>query len=235
MLTFPTALFAPTSMIADLVGASVAGQRSLSGITQSALFSGGPFWVFEFGEAVLWDRAKFNTWRAIAAQSDSGATPFIVPVCDRKHQPFIDPKRPAGVGNGDDSVFSDGATWAGEYIEASIDGTAALRATQLAINIAGGRDLIGGEFFTIWHLTKGQRMYEVTRILSQGGGSAVINIRPGLREATAADIPLDFDNPRCTMGVAGGMAAILEMLKRGKSPTIRFVESFAPVDDPIPA
>jgi hypothetical protein len=231
MLTFPTGYFSPSSLVAGLSGAATGGPRSLSGIPQSAMTSGGGFWTFRFGEAILWDADKFKVFRAIAARSDSGATPFVVPICDRLHQPFVDPKRPAGVGNGDDSVFSDGATWAGEYITASIVGSAALRATRLTISIVGGKALTGGEFFTGWHLTKGQRMYEITRVFSQVGAIADVEIRPPLREATAAAFPIDFDNPRCAMSVLGGMDPILEMLKRGRSPDIVFVESFAPVED----
>lgn len=234
MLTFPTALFSPSSLAARLVGGAVTGGQSLSGITQFAMTTGGPSWVFEFGEAPLWTKETFNTWEAVAAATDNGATPFVVPVCDRRRQPFVDPKRGEGVGDGDDSTFSDGALWSAEYITASVVGSASLRATRLNISITGiaPEGLVGGEHFTIWHLTKGQRMYRVARVVEQDteAHTATIDIRPPLREATADGITLDFDNPRCVMRINGDMGAILEMLRFGKSPQIQFVESFAPVE-----
>ena len=230
MLTFPTGLFVPSALTPELVGASVSGGQSLSGLAQNAATSGGGFWQITFGEAVLWDRNKFNTWRAIAAQSDGGATPFIVPLCDRVHQCFLPSqvKRGVGIGNGDDTRFSDGALWPAEYITATIPASAALRTTNLNIAIAGGAALTGGEFFTIWHATKGQRLYCVTQVNSQGDGLANITIRPPLREATASGVTLDFDNPRCQMNVVGQIAPTLEQLRFGKSPTLKFVENFQP-------
>jgi hypothetical protein len=132
-LTFPTALFSPSSLRASLVGGTVSSGQSLSGITQFAMAAGGAYWQFEMGESTLWTKEKLNTWEAIAAATDNGATPFVVPLAQRRRQPFTDPKRDAGVGNSDDSTFSDGALWPAEYITASIVGSAALRATRLSI------------------------------------------------------------------------------------------------------
>lgn len=227
--TFPTAFFAPRGLTPRLVGASSAAGRSLSGITQRAMTSGGGYWMFDFDNVTLWTREKWKTFMAFMGLTDFGATPFIVPLCDRRGGPFADPKRGAGVGNSDDSTFSDGATWAGELIEASLDGSAALRATTISILIAGAADLQGWEPFTIWHLGMGQRMYEIVRVRSQGGGAATIDIRPPLREACADGVTLDFDNPRCTMCAVGDVAASLEDLRFG-SAKVSFVETFMPVE-----
>jgi len=227
VLTFPTALFKPGTLRKRIVGASIGGGQSVSGVSQSAATSAGGHWVFELEGVNLWDRAKFNTWEGIAAIEDNGATQFVVPICDRIHQPFGDPKRLLGIGNGDDSVFDDGALWAAEQITASITGSAALRATRLTI--ACDHTVEVGNHFTGWHLAKGQRMYRIAQVHGQGGGSADISIRPPLRQATSDGFPLDFDNPRSVMTVQGDMSATLEMLKRG-SGKVTFQESFGPVD-----
>jgi hypothetical protein len=232
MLTFPTALFAPSGLKASLQGVAKDGGQSLSGITQYAMTTGGGFWTFDMDEAVLWDTNKFNVWEAVAARADNGATPFVVPVCERRRQPFGNPKRPPPIGFFDDSVFADGALWAGELCSAVLTGTAALRATLISFthSFPAGAFLRGGEHFTVWYPTRGQRMHRITRVLSDADGTASVEIRPPLREACAADTPLDFDNPRCVMLCPGDMGALLEMFKRGKSPKVRFVESFAPVE-----
>lgn len=232
MLTFPTALFAPGTLKATLVGGSLSGGASMSGIQQFAMTTGGPYWSFELGQAALWTKELLNTWEAIAGAADNGATPFVVPVCDRRRQPFTDPKRLPGVGDSDDTSFSDGALWSAETITASIVGSAALRATRLNVSIVGGVPLIGGEQLTGWHLTRGQRMYRVIRVIDQDveAGTATIDIRPPLREATPDGFPLDFDNPRCVMRINGDMGATLTLLRFGQSPQIQFVEDFSPVE-----
>jgi hypothetical protein len=91
--------------------------------------------------------------------------------------------------------------------------------------------MTGGEHFTVWHNTKGQRMHRVIRVIEQdtGAGTATVDIRPPLREATIADITLDFDNPRCVMRCAGDMGAQVDLLRFGKG-SVTFVEAFAPVE-----
>lgn len=231
MLTFPTVLFAPNGLKASLIGGTVSGGQALSGISQFAMTSGGPMWSFTFGDALLLTKEKLNTWEAIAAATDNGATPFVVPVAQRRRQPFLTSKLPDGVSDSDASTFSDGALWTMSEITASIVGSAALRATRLNISITGGVPLIGGELFTAWGLTKGQRMHIITRVIAQDleANTATIDIRPPLREALSADTPLDFDNPRCVMRVNGDMGAQVDLLRFGKG-SVSFVETFAPVE-----
>lgn len=232
MLTWPTALFSPPGMTPRMTGASQSGGQSVSTISQYGHTSGGGLWIFEFAETPLLTPVLFKVWQAIARRSDNGATPFVVPLCDRRSQPFIDPKRPAGIGFGDDSVFADGALWAGEQITASIVGSAALRATSLRLSVAGGKDLEGGEYFTVWHSLMGQRLYEIVGIDDQVDSTTwEVETRPPLRQATPADIVVDFDNPRCQMRADGDLSASLEMLKRGRAPQVRFVEDFRPATD----
>jgi hypothetical protein len=230
MLTFPTGLFCPAGLTPRLLGGALAGGQSLSGLTQYAMTTGGPYWAIDFANVVLWDLDKYKTWAAVAAACDNGATPFVVPLCDRRSQPFTNPKRDVGIGNGDDSKFGDGALWSAEYITSTLIGTAALRATSLHIACAGGKPLEGGEHFTIWGLERGQRMYRVITAAQRDDDTWDITIRPPLREALADGVTLDFDNPRCVMRVDGDMSATLDMLKRG-SGQVRFVETFRPVGE----
>jgi hypothetical protein len=224
MLTFPTAFFAPQGLQPRPVGASTNSGGSLSGLTQFAATAGGFHWEVDLTGVALWTREKTLVWRAIELASDGGATGFVVPLCDRIHQPFANPKR-LTTGFRDDAVFSDGALWVADQITAATVGAGALRATSLTISFVGPAPLIGGEKFTVWHPTKGQRLYGVKSLVDNGDGTLTIQFRPPLREAMLAGDTLDFDNPRCVMRVDGDMSAALELLKRGTG-AVKFVETF---------
>lgn len=232
MLTFPTGLFAPAGLTPRSAGASTSGGSSVAGIPQLAHTSGGGLHIIEFSNVVLWDADKYKTWRAFQLASDNGATPFIVPLCDRRSQPFLDPKKEPGTGNSDSSTFSDGALWGSGQITAAIIGSAALRATSAHIACIGGTTNLIGSAFTIIHIAMGTRLYLVTSVSEREDGTFDIKFRPPLREATPDGVTLDFDDPRCQMCVSpdSDPAPTLEMLKRG-SAQVKFIENFRPVTD----
>lgn len=229
MKTFPTAKFAPAGFQPRRIGGSQSQGQSMSGIGQSAMTTGGHLWGLEFSKVIMWDAELYKTWDAFCSASDNGATPFVVPMCTRRSQPFLNPKKPTGVGNSDDSSFSDGALWGGGQITAAIIGSAALRATSAHIACTGGTDDLVGSFFTGWHAGLGQRLYNITGSSKRDDGTFDITFRPPLREATPDGFNLDFDDPRCQMVVAPGSdpSASLEMLKRGTA-SVSFVEDFRP-------
>lgn len=229
MKTFPTAKFAPAGFQPRRIGGSQSQGQSTSGIAQTAMTTGGFMWGIEFSKVVLWDAAPYRAWEAFCSSTDNGATPFIVPFCNRRAQPFLNPKKPDGVGNSDDSAFSDDALWGDGQIAAAMIGSAALRATSAHVACVGGIDDLVGTWFTGWHARLGQRAYHVTGCSKRGDGTFDITFRPPLREATPDGFPLDFDDPRCQMAIAPGSdpSASLDMLKRG-SASVSFVEDFRP-------
>lgn len=232
MLTFPTDLFAPGGFQPKRIGGSFTGGASVSNIPQSAMTTGGFLWGVDFSKVILWDIAKYKIWESFVSRSDSGATPFVMPLCIRLVQPFTNPRKEPGTGNSDSSTFSDGALWGSGQITAAIIGSAALRATSAHISCVGGVDLTGGEFFTVWHSLVGQRLYHVSTASKREDGTFDITFRPPLRQATPDGINLDFDDPRCQMQVAPNSdpSAPLDMLKRG-SAQVSFIESFRPATD----
>lgn len=232
MLTFPTALFAPVGLTVRRQGGAFSGGQSVSGIGQSAMTSGGHLWVVDFSKVAVWDVRRFKIWESFCSASDNGASPFVVPLCNRRVQPFTTPKKDPGTGNSDSSTFSDGALWGSGILTAAIIGSAALRATSAHISCIGGVDLTGGEYFTGWHVTVGQRLYQVKTAAKREDGTFDITFRPPLREATPDGFNLDFDDPRCHMQVSPNSdpSATLDMYKRG-SAQVSFIESFRPATD----
>lgn len=215
---FPTRLFSPSSLKPSLVGAAQSGGLNLAGEALFADLSGGGRWQIDFGESTLWTPALVKPWRQLAAAADNGATPILVPLADRLHQPLTpELTTPDTFGL---SVWVDDATaWAADQVTAALTADAALRATQIHFDFDAPVALVGGEHFSILHEAWGWRLYRIRRVISGGlgtGDATVCEIRPPLREASATDTALNFDSPRCTMRVEGDMDATVEMLKFGK-------------------
>lgn len=216
--TFPTGRFGFMQQEVDIERQTLSGGTALSGATDRISADGGGRVFAEFGGGELVDRETVLAWRAVLAGLDEGVTPVIVPFCDARHQPYGGEH---AVTYGDGTTHSDGTLFSGGGPFAEVTADAALRATSLSFNGAFSRPLIGGEWFTILHPSKGPRAYKVSSIDSDAG---TLSFRPPLREAIEAGTKLDFSNPRCLM-VQDGRASSAVMAKRHTTAQIRFVES----------
>lgn len=224
---FPTRLLKPAMLQPSLIGAAVEGGRTLSGDAQYAEMSGGGRWAVEFSDIALLATAQVKAWRALSAALDSGVTPLLVPLADRRHQPLLDPKYsgsdPFGL-----AIWDEGLTpWSPEEITAAASGAVPVRQTEISFSYTGGAALQGGEHFSFAHPTMGWRLYRITRVKAAAGGSYTVEFRPPLREAVAPGELLNFESPRCTMRLDGEMDAPLEMWRWARA-SVRFVETFQP-------
>jgi hypothetical protein len=225
MLVFPTRLFNPTSLRVRPIGAAASGGRSMAGIEQLGALSGGGLWSITFGEVNLWAREKFMAWRALEAALDSGATPILVPLGDRRHAPVTSP--PVSLAFDDDALWDDGSGWTASEVTATTTADAALRATSLTFAFAGPVDLVGGEFLSVLHAGGlGWRLYQIVRLTDNGGGSYTAVIRTPLRAAVASGTPLNFEAPRCVCRLDGDPGTVLDMLRFGAGGPVSFVETF---------
>jgi len=189
--TFPTPLFGFKSQDVDIERQVLSGSTSLSGETDVVAIDGGGRVYAEFGEGDLIDRNKVLAWRALVTMLEGGVTQMVVPFCDIRHQPYGG-EHTATYGDG--TTHSDGTPFTGGGPFGEATAPAALRATSLQFNGAFAQPLIGGEWFTIVHATKGPRAYRVRTV-----EGATLSFRPPLREAVNAGETLDFANPRCVM------------------------------------
>lgn len=187
-------------------GLTTSGGTSLSGYEDVIRTDGGGFVSAEFTNGETWERDQTLAWRALTDAMDGGAVAVVVHFCDRLHQPVKD------------AYTVPGTTYATPGAAASsIDG-AALRATSLRLSIVSEYPLQGGEWFTVVHPSWGERAYRVIAITGD-----TIQFRPPLREAITAGTPLDFDDPRCRMRLAGVPSNATNM-GRFQSVSARFVE-----------
>ncbi len=143
---------------------------------------------------------QLSAWQAWEDHLDGGATKVLVPVPELRLAPRPiaggAPGRPSQLmATSDDPYFPEAVAFASPWIVASIDGAAALRATQITIDMEAGSRLKGGERFAINNPTTGRRVHRVRRVLSRDGQKATVSIRPPLREAVVNNQAVDFDWP----------------------------------------
>lgn len=232
MQTFPDILHRENAMLFELMGQTITGGQTASGVIPVTRTDAGGLWKATLADVFLHTPEQVRTWRAIAGICDGGATPIIVPMCDKRFYPapIVSGRRitTLPVPHSDDSPHSDGSPYDSMIVQAEI-GAAALRATTVTISIFTGEPLQGGEHFSIEHDgAMSHRLYRIVSVATTGAGS-VCEIRPPLRAAVEDGDALDFDHPRCVMRLAtpDAMDLLLEQRKFGK-PTVSFLEAFPP-------
>lgn len=194
------------------VGGQFTGPQSMSGVVQVLKTDGGPRVAMDFDSGAILKREKFLKWRAETTAMDEGATPVIVMLCDRRHQPVNEGKGPPWLAWGDGVVL--------DY--------APLRAVTLTIDTNTPQKLIGGEWFSINHPSWGWRAYLVTSVSDDGHE---IEFRPPLREVVNAGTVIELKNPRCLMQLVEYPGNPLS--GRLGSPSIRFIEYMGKPTTPL--
>lgn len=222
MLIFPTWRFPFQLKDFDVEQALLSGGQAINGDEDVVAADGGGRWFADLGDASLYTRDRVMLWRAFKSAIRYGASPFVFPVCDIRHQPS---NGGHSVSHSDGSSFSDDSLYEGEDCAAELSSGAALRATQITLTIELGKPLIGGERFTIDHPTMRHRCYQIGLITAQTESTAAVQFHPPLREAADAGEAVDFNNPRCVVRVDGSMSAPLAG-PRWASGSVRFVEDF---------
>lgn len=192
MDAYPFDLLPPASERWRLTGVTLQGGVTISGAPTIARTDGGGFWTCWMNEIELVTRQQIKAARALEAVLDAGVTPIIVPAFEWVFSPKT-------VTHADGTPFSDGSYYQSSPVNAVIAASAALRATVLDVTFVGGIPLEAGERFSLNHLTKGKRLYTVGRVLESSGPNLRIEVRPPLREATAAGTDMDFSTPGCVM------------------------------------
>lgn len=200
MLTFPTHLFNPARIQMVPAGVTLSGGETLLGETDVVRTDGGGYWRVLMSGIELVSPDLVRAWRAWEDHLEGGVTRVLVPVSDVRNAP-----RPVIGGRlgtpsemkatAPNPYFPEAVGFAAPFIVATVVNAAALRATQLTINVSRGGRVKGGEIFALDHPVKGRRCYRVGRVLSQAGQTATVTIRTPLREAVDAGAAADFDWP----------------------------------------
>lgn len=232
MIEFPSSLLREQSVYWDIVGNVISGGRT--GIDAAPLVrtDGGGLIVAKLASISLRTAQQVRAWRALSALLDGGATPFVLPMCDKRYMPApviggVTLYGYPDVSHDDETAFDDDSGYSQPAVVANVVASAALRATSMAIHFSVGSALQGGEWFAIEHPTMGWRAYLIGSVTINSGNNSVVTFRPPLREAVTADTPIEFDQPKCIMRLArpDSMRAALD-LRRVGSPTLDCLETF---------
>ncbi|OGT55473.1 MAG: hypothetical protein A3E01_09195 [Gammaproteobacteria bacterium RIFCSPHIGHO2_12_FULL_63_22] len=200
----------------------ISGGVALSGEEDVIATDGGGRWEIAFEGVTLRTPAQIKAWEAWEGYLGRGKTDCLVPILSLAHAnrpvhgrlPLVASKLVY-----DDPVFPTSVAYSASAIAATIGAAAALRATIVAITVAKGAALVGGEKFSV-----GGRGYRVVRPL----GAGFYQIEPPLREAVSAGATCIFDWPfiKCRSAPGESWSPALQFGRRGEA-SIRFLENAA--------
>ena len=221
---FPVRLFCPPGLQVALPGAAIAGGQPLARDQALEAMDAGGRWVMVFDEAPLLDRDQVLPWRSFVAAADQGVMPLVIPLWDRRYQPFA-VSAYSGASRFGLDVWRDTPLFDATEAPAALLEAAPYQATTIRFAFGGPVGPEAGHHFSIYGPRFGWRLYRLIRCEAVEGVIEA-EIRPPLREWAGAGHPLNFDSPRCTMRADGDLGEQLERLRLGRGGA-RFVESFA--------
>lgn len=235
ILEYDLCALTPSEVSMDVVGVSIEGGRSLSGVTQAIDYSGGGFIAATYGGINIGTRSQHRYWSKLGANLNGSVTPIIVPLWTD----YIAPRNAAGLPPGgiefggiphsDDSLFHDAVGYSQRFADAVLGGAgAAVNAAQLVITMPAGFALEGGEWFAIQHPVRNWRAYRIKEVVSVLGQAFTCIIGPPLREAVTAGEAVIFTRPKCLMRLPAGETLPWTWVAPGviASLTVNFVEAF---------
>jgi hypothetical protein len=226
MAVFPTHVFNPQAIKADVVPRLIDGGTAINGDSTEIQTDGGGRWEITYSGIILRTPQMIRLWDAWTGYMPGRA--FDVPLVSLLTAPRpatgLHPARPSEIA-GDDPMFPDSVAYAQPYIEAVTVGAAALRATQLTINVTRGALIQGGEKCSI-----GGRGFKIERVLSRSGQQATVVVSPPARAAIPNGTAVNFDWPtvRCKLVMGQDLAPNLAFGKRAEM-SMSFVEDFRDV------
>jgi hypothetical protein len=233
ILEYDLCRLTPSEVSMDVVGVSIEGGRSLSGVTQAIDYSGGGFIAVTYGGIQIGSRSQHRYWSKLGANLNGSVTPIIVPLWTDYITPLsgsYSPGDDAGVGipHSDESLFNDGAGYDQFFADAGVSVAAAVNAAQIVITMPAGFNVEGGEWFAIHHLVRNWRAYRIKEVVSRVGQAFTCIIGPPLREAVAIGETASFTRPRCLMRLPAGETLPWAWTAPGvfASLTVNFVEAF---------
>lgn len=221
---FPTHLFNPTGIKADVAPNMISGGTALNGDETVIQTDGGGRWEISYSGIILRTPEQIRRWDAWTSYMPGRA--FLVPIVSLLTAP-----RPVAAGglarpsslNDGEALFPTSVGYAAPYIVARTIGSPPLRATELTINVEQGSRIEGGEKFSI-----GGRGFKIERVLSRTGQQATVVVSPPARAAIPAGAAVIFDWPvvQCKLALGQDLAPTLSFGRRAEM-AISFVEDFS--------
>lgn len=227
MFVWPTHLFNPTAIKADVAPTMIDGGTALNGDRTTIQTDGGGRWQITYSGIVLRTPQMVKKWDAWTSYMPGRA--FLVPLVSMLTAPRPHAggtvARPSSI-TADDDYFPEEVRYASPYIIAQTVGDVALRATQMTINVTQGARVEGGEKCSI-----NGRGFKIERVLSRFGQQATVIVSPPSREAISSGSSVNFEWPtvQCKMVLGQDLSPNLAFGRRAEM-AISFVEDFSDAD-----
>lgn len=227
---WPRTSLTPRHISVDIASRSLRTPSSLSGYTQVVSSDAG-IWTVRYDEIPVYQgngSEQALCFQAISGLAEGMLNPLLVHVYTRGRRPL-----PAGVT--DDMIdfdagvtfdtgatFDDATTFYGYFVDCVVGASAAVRATTITITKRLCGTIEPGHRFSI-----GYRLYQVRTVTSQDDDTAVVTIRPPLREAISVDQVVEFDNPVVQVRLASDAEMNLPLqFNKWSFPTVNFIEDY---------
>jgi len=194
---FPTHIFNPAEIKSSRSRRVASGGVSISGVEDVIQVDGGGAWSWTLSGINLRNPEMLRRWDAWDSYLGGGTVECWLPVASVSTAP-----RPLAGGRlmrpgdlyTDDPLFPTVVRYASPYIVASFTAPAVLRATIVSLVVNQGARVLGGEKFSVMSL-KGPRLYGISRVISQDGQNATVEVWPPLREQVVSGQSINFEWP----------------------------------------
>lgn len=230
-------LMPPGKMTADILGGGVEGGRNLQGYPQSVDFSGSGIVVIKYSMIKPSNRhtSALRYLSRLGAMLNGGVQTIDVPMLVDFITPVAGDGIPsallaAGAEFSDGSTFGDNSEYAASLVSGNLASTADLNAGTVELRVINGREIVGGEWFSIYHEGRGHRAYRISQVddaVADGGNMIyTVGIRPTLREAAPVGIECRLVRPRCKMRLAPGSSIPFDVERWWESSAeLNFIEA----------
>jgi hypothetical protein len=234
---FPVDFLRPTEASFDNPGSGLDGGVNGVGEPISIETSGGGIITATYSNMVLeGPDERFEVLNWLGARLNGGFRFINVPIVNDKIGPFPvirGTRRPIikGIPHSDGALFSDSSGYSQATVYGEVREDAPLNAGIISMQVFGAaRDLRWSDWFSIYHPTKGWRVYRHWEVIDKSDDADPIYrlaLSPPLREAVTAGTRVELARPRCVMKLPKGVTVPWAYSGWYSSrPTVQFTEAF---------
>ena len=225
---WPGEILKPQTISVDIAHRNLRSPTAANGFTQVVSNSAG-IWKVSFQDIPVYTKEMIKLWRAIDTLAEGQLYPISIPVWDLPRSPGstddygtnVASVVTASTPHSDDTFFSDTSGYESSYtnvytISSATTGSVTLSLTKSAPTVT----LEPGQRFSV-----NDRLYQIQRIQSQDASTAVIVVRPPLREDVPSGTRCEFDKPRLLVRLTDDNAMFLPLNFNQQSfPPLDFIE-----------
>jgi hypothetical protein len=200
----------PSTVALDVVGTSLEGGRSISGLTQQIDLSGGGFVTCAYGGIPLYDTATARAWNELAGLIRGSVRYIYVPLITDQVTPVNAKGEYPGIHkdntpHSDGRYFKDGVGYHQGLQSIKTNDDRPLNGQVINLEVPGGVPIYAGIWFSLFTSKKLHHAHRIIEILTRYGDNDVTaRIEPPFRDAIPKGSVVDVYRPMCTMHLKPG-------------------------------